>query len=141
MVGRVMECKGGAPLTNEIKIFKHCFTILPGPGSLYPRYLVAARPHRLIITHAKHLSWWRRSPGPGRKSTPPSTHFTRPLIIPAIRGIKKRPSNPRPVHLPDPCSFCLLTTSFRSHHVTVTDAGFKPRSLRHPPSRLACSNQ
>lgn len=31
MVGRVMESEGGAPLTNEIKIFKHCFTTLPVP--------------------------------------------------------------------------------------------------------------
>lgn len=48
MVGRVMECKEGAPLTNEIKIFKHCFTILPGPRSL-PRYLVATWPCSDII--------------------------------------------------------------------------------------------
>lgn len=34
MVVRVMECKGGAPLINEIKIFKHCFTILLGPHTL-----------------------------------------------------------------------------------------------------------
>ena len=48
MVGRVMECKGGAPLTNEIKIFKHCFTILPGPHthSLLPtRYTEQAGLH------------------------------------------------------------------------------------------------
>ena len=35
MVVVVIEKEGGPPLTNEIKIFKHCFTILPGPSHHY----------------------------------------------------------------------------------------------------------
>lgn len=48
MVVRVMEYKGGAPLTNEIKIFKHCFTILSGPHTfslLRTRYMEQASLH------------------------------------------------------------------------------------------------
>lgn len=36
MVGRVMEGEGGAPLTNEIKIFKHCFMTLLVPLCYLP---------------------------------------------------------------------------------------------------------
>lgn len=49
MVGRVMECKGGAPLTNEIKIFKHCFTILLGPHTFPFTCLLRAWPPRGMI--------------------------------------------------------------------------------------------
>lgn len=65
MVVRVMEYKGGAPLTNEIKIFKHCFTILSGPHTLSllrTRYMEQASLHvhdSCAITHAQHLSHQR----------------------------------------------------------------------------------
>lgn len=131
MVGRVMECKDGAPLTNEIKIFKHCFTILPGPRSLF-RYLVATCPCSHII--AASLLMQNICLGEdgaqkrkGNKTHPPlstTTHLPHPDNC--FQDIKNCQSNPQPVHLPDYIrpphllsarSFCLL----RSHSAPSFD--------------------
>ena len=70
MVVRVIECRGGVPLTNEIKIFKHCFTILTVPHTLpeLPTcYMEQAGLYSMwqdscSITHAQHLSQQRQTP-------------------------------------------------------------------------------
>lgn len=77
-----MECKGGAPLTNEIKIFKHCFMISPGLHtlSLLPtRYTAeaAVQPDLRVITHVPHLSHLSRGPDT-RGKCPPHRSFTVP---------------------------------------------------------------
>lgn len=163
MVGRVMECKGGAPLTNEIKIFKHCFTILPGPHtlSLLPILATWSRPASMwhdscVITHAQHLSHWRQSPDT-RMKCPRTTllqYLTPQLIISALIITLRTSETPilstAPVCLPRYISFLLfiaatlippLTISFCTHHASMKDAGFKSPSLQHPPSQLAFSNQ
>lgn len=151
-----MECKGWAPLTNEIKIFKHCFTILRGPHRLfllpirYVEYLTSMSHDSCAITHAQHPSQGRQSPYTWRKYP----HLSLPrLIIPA--PIITLRTSKTPILLTASKSARLylfplfiantlilpLMISFRTHHVTMKDVGFKSPSLQLPPSQLAFSNQ
>lgn len=153
MVGRVMECKGGAPLTNEIKIFKHCFTILPGPHtlSLLPILATWSRPastwhDSCVITHAQHLSQWRQSPDTWRKypCTTLLQYLTPQLII--LSPIITLRTSKTPILLTARLCARLylfplfivttlippLTISFCTHHVTMKDVGFKSPQFTAP---------
>lgn len=155
MVGRVMECKGGAPLTNEIKIFKHCFTILPGPHtlSLLPMLATWSRPastwhDSCVITHAQHLSLWRQSPDTWRKypRTTLLQYLTPQLIIPSPDNHFEDIKDANPIDSASVCQiifvpviychythyYCTLTISFCTHHVTMKDVGFKSPQFTAP---------
>lgn len=161
MVGRVMECRGGAPLTNEIKIFKHCFTILPGlsysflvtyslHGARQPPQdiiVVSLLIHNICLSEDRAQIHGRNIPAPYVSSASPQ------LIIPALITTL-RTSKPPILLTTCLCArlylfpLFIVTTliwplmiSFCTHRVTMKDLGFKLASLQHPPRQLAFSNQ
>lgn len=144
MVGRVMGCRGGAPLTNEIKIFKHCFTILPGPSYSFPvTYSLrgAGRPPQDIMVvslliHNICLSEDRAQIHGGNISALHVSSTSPQLIIPAL--IITLRTSKTPILLMARLSARLylftlfivstlirpLVISFCTHHVTMKDLGF-----------------
>lgn len=155
MVGRVMECKGGAPLTNEIKIFKHCFMILLGPRTFPVTCLLWAWPPRDMIVVSFLIYNICLCDATCRKC-PYATllqYLSHQLIIPAPIITSRTRRTPVRLTACLPAKLYLfplfivttlippLTISSCTHHVTMKDEGFKWPSLQHPPSQLAFSNQ
>ena len=160
MVVRVMECRGGAPLTNEIKIFKHCFTILTLPHTHTLCYLLAtwsreASTWHQLLHHSRATSVSAEMEPVTRGGNDPFTvhsrHSSSHLPWWSLGGHQscrsyRQPLSGRRLIFPSPLFIAAttilpLTISFRTHHVTMKDAGFKSPSLRHPPSQLALLNQ
>lgn len=164
MVGRVIEGVGGAPLTNEIKIFKHCFMTL-----LVPLGYLAAAPESRTPSGIGHHSYVISQPTTfvltGLKAgdmgqipalpLPPQHHHQLHLVSFTIVFLSPvKPSETWILLAAQSARLYIssllfivaalvspLTTSFCNHHVTMKDAGFKSPSLQHPLSQLASSNQ
>lgn len=155
-----MESEGGAPLTNEIKIFKHCFMTLLVPPCYRPAAQVGSDTIRNLTSQLCHQSSNNICLG-GIQSLIPGTNATTPPPPPPPRlvsSVMVSLSSVKPLQAQTPLAalsarlyfFPLfivatlvlpLTTSFCDNHVTMKDAGFKSPSLQHHLSQLASSNQ
>lgn len=155
MVVRVMECKGGAPLTNEIKIFKHCFTILTGPHTLFLLPTCYVEQTGFYVTRQLcHYSWTTSvSATTERMTWGGNVHFphfyctfstlqlTLPALIITLRTSVMPILSTVSICLPNYILFRLfiahtliqpLMISFCTHHVTMKDVGFKITQFTAP---------
>lgn len=143
--GNGVQGEEGAPLTNEIKIFKHCFTILAAPHTLplLPTCLrgvgtasvVPLLKHNICLSGDGTHDMGRKCPLTTLCTVPHAPQLIMPGPMITLRDISDADSYRRPSRRSARLYFVPsylsplrpvppLTISFRSHHAAMKDVGF-----------------